>query len=199
MDPFPDSLDGTERDILEATYRALVAEGLAGTSMRRIADEFDGSLSLLYYHHDDQAGLFADFLDYLLDALAERLAVTADTPATTLGRRLDRLVPPDAGSDAVEFNRVLLELRVGSRDPEVRERFDRNDELVREALADPIERGIESGRFRRVDVDTVAVGLQSAALGATVRAVTLNDPTVLRRMRTAADDVVTATLVHDDR
>lgn len=191
MDPFPTSLSDTERDILEATYRTFADRGYADTSMRHIAEEFGGSPSLLYYHYDDRAGLVADFLDHLLDALADRLDVTEATPRETLGRRLDRLLPPDPDPEATEFNRVVLELRIGAaRQAAVADRFARNDELVRTALAEPIERGVEADLFRDVDPDATAAFLQSTALGATVRAVTLADAEPFRRTRWAAEAYV---------
>jgi AcrR family transcriptional regulator len=145
----------------------------------------------LYYHYDDRAGLVADFLDHLLDALADRLDVTGATPRATLERRLDRLLPSDPDPEATAFNRVILELRLGAaRQPAVAEQFARNDELVRAALAEPIDRGVEADLFRDVDPHATATFLQSTALGATVRAVTLTDTEAFRRARWAVDAYV---------
>lgn len=192
-----EAADSTEEAIMRATYRALIEHGYPETSISKIADEFDKSRSLLYYHYDDKECLLEDFLRFLLDRFETELADIAEAdPADHLVAILDRLLPPEMDDDAFAFRRALLELR--SQAPyhdAYREQFERSDDLLVSELVTVIERGIEAGEFRAVNSERVAEFIYSTAHGAIERGVTLEDPAVVRRNREAIDEYVQTQLL----
>ena len=96
--------------IREATYRALCRHGYHETTIQHIADEFEKSKSLLYYHYEDKDELLADFLGHLLDHLAEILDVDEGDPEADLRALIDRLVPSPMCDEDRRFRRVVLAL-----------------------------------------------------------------------------------------
>ncbi|MFB6282089.1 MAG: TetR/AcrR family transcriptional regulator [Haloferacaceae archaeon] len=179
----PESADVHDA-IRAATFRALCEHGYSDTTIQHIADEFEKSKSLLYYHYEDKDELLAEFMRHLLDCLVEELAVDEDDPYAEFRTLVDRLVPvPMDGADR-RFRRVLLEIRTQAPyDETYRDQFRRSDELVRGAFADVIARGIEAGRFRETDPERAAEFVQTALLGTMERGVTLDDPEVVARTR----------------
>jgi len=176
----------TTAAIMEATYRALCDHGYPDTSISTIADEFDKSRSLLYYHYEDKDELLADFLRYLLDQLeADLQTIEADDPYGEVLAIVERLLPPDIESERFRFQRALLGMR--SQAPYVdayREQFARSDALILAELTDAVERGIDAGTFRPVDADKVAQFVYAAVSGALQRSVTLDDPEMIEHHRT---------------
>ncbi|ESS05795.1 MAG: transcriptional regulator [uncultured archaeon A07HB70] len=183
-DPAGDDAD-VHAAIHEATYRALCRHGYHQTTIQQIADEFEKSKSLLYYHYEDKGELLTDFLRHLLDELAERLTVEGADPYDDLLILVDRLVPVPMDEEAVQFRRVLLEIRAAaSHDERHRELVRRSDGLIRSAFADVIRRGAETGRFDpAVDPDEAAEFVHTALLGTMIRGVTLDDPETVARTR----------------
>ncbi|MFB6302761.1 MAG: TetR/AcrR family transcriptional regulator [Haloferacaceae archaeon] len=174
----------THDAIRAATYRALCEHGYSDTTIQHIADEFEKSKSLLYYHYEDKDELLAEFMRHLLDCLAEELTVEEDDPYAELRTLVDRLVPVPMGEGDREFRRVLLEIRTRAPyDETYRDQFRRSDDLVRGAFADVVARGIEEGRFRETDPERVAEFIHTALLGTMERGVTLDDPETVARTR----------------
>jgi AcrR family transcriptional regulator len=186
-----DSGDPTE-EIMQATYRALCEHGYPATTIAKIADEFEKSKSLLYYHYEDKEDLLTDFLRYLLDQFETDLAsIDEADPAAHLRAVLDRLVPRDIDDEGLRFRRAVFEIR--SQAPyhdAYRTQFERSDELVLDELVATIERGIEGGAFRPVNARQVAEFVVSTAYGTIERGVTLEDPTVIEDGREAIDDYI---------
>src|SRR5699024_8534223 len=87
--------------IMEATYRALCEHGAAELSVQAIADEFDKSKSLIFYHYESREQLLSAFLAYLLDGFERRVAASADEePDEQLDRLIDTLLfGPDDNED----------------------------------------------------------------------------------------------------
>ncbi|PSP70021.1 TetR/AcrR family transcriptional regulator, partial [Halobacteriales archaeon QH_9_66_26] len=69
------SRDDTQAAIMDATYRALCEHGYADLTIQTIADEFDKSKSLLYYHYDTKDEILIGLLDYLLGQFTIRVAI----------------------------------------------------------------------------------------------------------------------------
>ena len=169
-----DAAADTHDAIRAATYRALCEHGYSDTTIQHIADEFEKSKSLLYYHYEDKDELLAAFMRHLLDRLAEELTVDGDDPYDDLRTLVDCLVPVPMDAADRRFRRVLLEIRTRApHDEGYREQFRRSDRLVRDAFADVIARGIEQGRFRETDPEQAAEFIHTALLGTMERGVTL--------------------------
>lgn len=183
--------------IMQATYRALCKHGYPATSINRIADEFEKSKSLLYYHYEDKEDLLEDFLRYLLDRYETNLkADTNENPRDHLVDIVDRMIPPDMDDGELRFRRAILEMRSQAPYNEVyHEQFERSDELALSELATTIERGIESGAFRAVNSKETADFIYSMVYGALERGVTLEDPEVIRRNRDAIVNYIESQLV----
>ncbi|MFB6168864.1 MAG: TetR/AcrR family transcriptional regulator [Haloferacaceae archaeon] len=181
---FDDAPD-VQSAIREATYRALCRHGYHETTIQHIADEFEKSKSLLYYHYENKHELLTDFLRHLLDELAERLTVDGADPHDDLLTLVDRIVPVPMDDEEAQFRRVLLEIRAAApHDEGHRELVRRSDTIIRSAFADVIRRGIEEGRFDSgVDPDEAAEFVHTTLLGTMIRGVSLDDPETVARTR----------------
>lgn len=187
-----DETDDASREIMEATYRALCEYGYAGTSISRIADEFDKSQSLLYYHYENKEDLLEDFLVFLLDEFEAEVASIGETePTERLAAVLDLLVPKDIDDEEMHFRRAVLEIRSQAPYHETyRKQIERSDDLILDEIIDAIEVGIDNGAFRSVNARKEAEFIYSTAYGAIERGVTLDDKSVLTDGRRAIDDYV---------
>jgi AcrR family transcriptional regulator len=171
--------------IRDATYRALCHHGYHETTIQHIADEFEKSKSLLYYHYENKHELLTDFLRHQLDELAERLTVAGEDPYDDLLALVDRLVPVPMDEEDARFRRVLLEIRAAAPHDESHRRLvRRSDTIIRSAFADVIRRGVAAGRFDpAVDPEEAAEFVHTALLGAMIRGVSLDDPETVARTR----------------
>jgi AcrR family transcriptional regulator len=191
-----DKTDDPSREIMEATYRALCEYGYAGTSISKIADEFDKSQSLLYYHYENKEDLLEDFLVFLLDEFEAEVASIDETePTERLAAVIDLLVPKDIDDEEIHFRRAVLEIRAQAPYHEsYRKQIERSDDLILDEIIDAIELGIDNGAFRPVNTRQVADFIYSTAYGAIERGVTLDDKSVLTDGRRAIDDYVDSQL-----
>lgn len=199
MPDVPES-DGSTRDaIMAATYRALCAHGYAGTSISRIAEEFEKSKSLLYYHYEDKDELLADFLAYLLDRLAADLrGDRPEEPVERLFGLIEKLAPTDVADEQLRFFRALLEMRAQiPHQNAYREQFERTDELILTELTETIEAGIESGDFATVDPDRTAEYVLATLYGGLERGVPTGDRDAIRTTREELDRYLEERLLDD--
>lgn len=175
----------TTEAIMRATYRALCEHGYPDTSISKIAEEFDKSRGLLYYHYEDKDDLLTDFLRYLLERLdTDVVEETDDDPYDQLVALVDRGLPEQLNDDDLRFRRAFFEIR--SQAPHstaYRDLIEQNDDLLRSKLANAIDRGIEAGDFRAVDADRTADFILSAMYGGMERGATLEDRDLIRRNR----------------
>jgi AcrR family transcriptional regulator len=171
--------------IRDATYRALCRHGYHETTIQHIADEFEKSKSLLYYHYENKHELLTDFLRHQLDELAERMTVAGTDPYDDLLTLVDRIVPVPMDDEATRFRRVLLEIRAAApHDESHRELVRRSDTIIRSAFADVIRRGVTAGRFDpAVDPEEAAEFVHTTLLGTMIRGVSLDDPETVARTR----------------
>lgn len=191
-----DETDDSSREIMEATYRALCEHGYAATSISKIADEFDKSKSLLYYHYEDKEDLLEDFLGFLLDEFETKVAsIEKKEPRERLAAVIDLLVPSNVNEEDMHFRRAVLEIRAQAPYHETyQKQIERSDDLILGEIIDAIELGIDSGAFRSVNARKVAEFIYSTAYGAIERGVTLDDKSVLTDGRQAIDDYVDSQL-----
>ena len=191
-----DETDDPSREIMEATYRALCEHGYAATSISKIADEFDKSKSLLYYHYEDKEDLLEDFLGFLLDEFETKVAsIDEKEPREQLAAVIDLLVPSNVNDEDMHFRRAVLEIRAQAPYHETyQKQIERSDDLILGEIIDALELGIDSGAFRSVNARKVAEFIYSTAYGAIERGVTLDDKSVLTDGRQAIDDYVDSQL-----
>jgi AcrR family transcriptional regulator len=167
----------TEREIMEATFRVLADVGYSDLSVRRIADEFDGSQSLIYYHYDDKEDLLAGFLGYLRDVFETKIdAIEADDPADRLSALVDLTVPAPDEPEHLPFQQALEGIRTQTPYNErYRDLFDEIDATLRREVAATIRRGVETGTFAGVDPDDAADRLVLLLYGINSRHVLMRD------------------------
>ncbi len=150
-------MSSTEDRIMEATYRVLVDDSYSELSIRRIADEFDGSQSLIYYHYDDKEDLLAGFLAYLLDRFERELDAadaSVDDPLERLLALVELIVPQRENSDHLSFHQALGEIRMQTPyHDRYHDQFAAFDARLRSELETTVQRGLDDGTF--VDVDAV--------------------------------------------
>jgi AcrR family transcriptional regulator len=180
---------------MDATYRALCANGYAALTMQDIADECDCSTSLLHYHFDTKEDLLVELLARLLERFETRVSDAAsDDPRDQLVDLVDLFLfggERDRGEHRA-FHTALLELRAQAPHNEAfRAQLAENDARIHAAVTAVVERGIDEGRFVPVDAARTAAHLLAAVQGARIRWVTLGDDAAPRTVRTAlVDDVV---------
>jgi len=171
-----DGAAGTRAAIMGATFEALSKHGYADLTIQNIADEFEKSKSLLYYHYETKDALLGDFLGFILEEfVAEVEAGEEENPVAELWTVIELLLPPDLNGDeeARRVRTALLELRMQApHDEDYAARFEEMDELLTGTFESILAEGVESGAFD-VDPGTGARLLTDALTGATLRAVTV--------------------------
>jgi len=159
-----------EREILRATYRAMVEHGYSSLSISKIADELGKTKASVYYHYDSKEELLVSFLDFVVDRFKSDLAEErTEPPDTALENVIERLVPLELDDERFHGQVVLLELRSQtSRNEAFRDRFTEINELLVGIVRDIVERGIETGTFRDVEAARVAEHIVATVNGARI-------------------------------
>lgn len=136
-----------EREIMNATYRAMLEHGYPNLSISIIADELGKTKTSIYYHYDSKEELLISFLDFVVDRFKiDFTEEISESPGTALDNVIERLVPLQLTDEEFHGQIVLLELRSqASRNEAFRERFTEINELLVETICDIIERGIDAG------------------------------------------------------
>ena len=175
----------TDQEIMEATYRVLVEYGYANLSMRRIAEEFDGSQSLIYYHYDDKETLLGDFLDFLIEAFERELDdIDGSDPGEHLRLVADLVLPSAGDTEHIRFQQTLMEIRAQSPHRErYGERFEAIDAKLQSALEATIQRGLDDGTFDGVTAREGAERLVLLMYGVADRYVPVEDWDGIQRGR----------------
>ena len=170
MSSDPDSRE----QIMRAAFEALATHGYADLTVARIADEFEKSKSLLYYHYDGKDDILRSLLDYATDQFLATLDTeSTDDPAANLREFVDQLLPESPGEDALTGRRVILELRgeaVGN--PDFRATFTAMDDRIRDRVIAEIEAGVERGQFAVANPETAATDLTMLLNGALLESAT---------------------------
>jgi AcrR family transcriptional regulator len=193
---------GTKEAIMEATFQALCTHGYPETTIAKIADEFEKSQSLLYYHYDDKEDLFEDFLRYLLRQFEREIeCIDSDKQAKRLETILDHLIPADTTNEQLLFRQALSEMRSQAPYNEsYHEQFERMDTLILEEIIDAIETGIDAGTFRAVNSKQTGEFIYSTVYGAVERGSTLGDRNLLERNRKLVEEYIDTQLIdHRDQ
>jgi len=189
----------TRQEIMRATYRALCERGYANLSMQDVADEFDKSRSLLYYHYDTREDLLIAFIDDLVGWIGARLEETDTTdPRARLLEYVDRLTIEPGDERHRNFIVALFELRIQAvHNDAFREKLAEHYRGNVEAAAAIIEDGVEIGVFRPVDPYDTAEAIYMAIEGSRMYQVVLGAEGASVRMREALVEYVLTDLVDE--
>ncbi len=171
-----DGAVGTRMAIMEATFEALSKHGYADLTIQTIADEFEKSKSLLYYHYETKDDLLGDFLEFLLEEFeAEVDANEGADPEDRLWTVIELLLPSgiDENEEARAYRSAIFELRMRAPyDERYADRFGATDERMIGTIESILADGVEEGVFD-VDPEADAELLLDTVFGATLRAVTV--------------------------
>ena len=190
----------TEREIMDATFRALCEHGYADLSIANIAEEFDKSKSLLYYHYDSKEDLLAAFLGYAIDYfLADLEAETGDDPLEALHHLVDRVLPLDLDGEEADAQRALTELRMQAVTDEVfRDRMTAGDERFTAHVRGLLAEAADVGRIADEDLDRTANHVQATLAGGMFARVTTDRPDSAAAIRESVHDYIDDLRVDDD-
>ncbi len=163
-------------EIMDGVYRALCDHGYAELTMQDIADACGKSKSLLHYHYDTKEDLLVAFLDQMLADYEEKIECrSGQPPVDRLVEFIARFVFTPEDTERASFHLALLEMRSqGPFNERIRESLQRSDQLLRDAVVDILEDGIEEEVFEPVDVEETAVLFVAMLDGARTRQVTLS-------------------------
>ncbi|MFC7068647.1 TetR/AcrR family transcriptional regulator [Halobaculum lipolyticum] len=172
--PVDEERGETEQRIVEATFAAIHEHGYSGLTIQRIADQFDKSKSLLYYHYDDKDEIVADLLGFALgrylSAIDDR---TTDDPIANLRVMVDELLPLDPTPEEAAGREVVMELRAQAvTDPEFRAAFTAIDDRLHDRIAGYVAEAIERDGVDGVDADAVAEQFLAVLNGALIESAT---------------------------
>lgn len=171
-----DGAAGTRVAIMEATFEALSKHGYADLTIQTIADEFEKSKSLLYYHYETKDALLGDFLEFILEEFTAEVAADGkEDPETRLWSVIELVLPSNVheDEDARRLRTALFELRMQAPyDDAYADRFEAMDERLVAAFEAILADGVETGAFD-VDPETGARLLVDALTGVTLRTLTL--------------------------
>jgi len=172
-----EELEPAKRRIMEATYRALQKHGYGNLTIQHIADEFENSKTLLYYHYDGKDELLVDFLDYVLAQFLNSLPRGDRTPKEELETLVDTLLPETLSEEAYRLQLSMFELRVNApHDEGCREEYRHVDAELTELLRDILVRGVEAGEFDVDDPEAEAELFLSILTGTRARRLTVFKP-----------------------
>lgn len=148
----------SEKQIMEATHRALLRHGYAHLSISHISSELNQSKSSLYYHYDSKEDLLLSFLEFVIDQLESNIYTDSnETPSQELEQLIEALLPLRLNDDDRQLRAVMVELRSQAvMDEQFRKQFTEIDNRIVDHFEEIINRGIDEGEFRNVDSTRVA-------------------------------------------
>jgi len=170
-------MDPGKRDIMDATHSALKKHGYGDLTIQDIADEFEHSKSLLYYHYEGRDELLVDFLEYILGEFLGNLPDEGDSPREELDALVDILLPTTVDEKPYRLMLAMFELRMNApHDEAVREQYITVEMALRDTLEDILQRGIDANEFVDVETRIEAESLLSLLIGTRARRLTVYDP-----------------------
>ena len=188
----------TEDEIRWAAYGVLVEDGYDAFTTKAVADAAGVSQSLVHYYFETKEDLvfamFENGLDHLTSAVEDRL--DADDPRERLLELARYMIRGEELDDAVEFNRMLLEIHAQAPyDERLRDAVQYENEFLRSYVVDAVDEGIEAGQFRPVDAETFAATFLAAIATANnwnaIFGTDADDDLVLAGLETIVDDYLT--------
>lgn len=181
----------TRTTIMEATYDALVEHGYADLTIQAIADEFDRSKSLLYYHYDSKDDIMRAFLSFVLEEFSNEMDTEGfgQDPEADIERLVDAMLPPDEAHEERALRLALTDLQLQSAYEETfREEFRELLDGLRQSFVDVLRAGVADGTFREdLDPEREAELLFATVSGASLHELTV-DPGAQDRTRAAVED-----------
>lgn len=165
------------RHLADIAARLFALNGYENTSVTSIAREAGTSPASVFYYFGDKAALFRAAFEQDLQ-VAEGIAARADQAVDVFAAILD--IVTDLGADATEpgADGMVVELaRRAGQDPELVALVAQTSDVLRQALAGLIARGISEGTVdASLEPQDAAAWLQSVIDGAYLNAVPGRNP-----------------------
>ena len=170
-------------EILAAAEAEVTKRGFAHTRVGDVADSLGVSSALIFYHFGSKEKLFAQTLEHAVKRDLDRLddAVAKASGPVDGVRRMLQLWSPQG--DANGWTVWVDAWSESLREPEMRAMSRRLDVTWKEALADQIRHGNESGVFHCADPEGAAWRLSALLDGLAVQA-TVHDGVLAKRQIT---------------
>ncbi|HMR19132.1 MAG TPA: TetR/AcrR family transcriptional regulator [Sphingobacterium sp.] len=145
--------DGKRIKILEGAKRRFAHYGMAKTTMAEIAKDLSFSKALLYYYFPDKNSLYGAVLEHIIEEFNEEtnksLANIEDTEEAIM-ELLNRRI------EFIKKYYYIIEYAYGNRkdaSPELGVILIRTFKLHRDGIKNVLQRGIDTGELKPVDVD----------------------------------------------
>jgi AcrR family transcriptional regulator len=168
--------------LLSTACEVIARRGLANTRTADVAAAAGVSQALVFYHFETKDNLLARAFEYAADQELARVETIVRSPANPLDkvRRFLRLYGPGSGSTSKMWEIWIDGWAESMRVPELERVSRRLDLRWKEALAEVIRAGVESGQFSCADPYAAAWRITSLADGLTVQA-TVHERLLSRR------------------
>ncbi|MWG36908.1 TetR family transcriptional regulator [Halomarina oriensis] len=188
---------------MEATFRALSKHGYNDLRMRDIGEEFEMSRTLIHYHYDGRHDLISALLEYVIEQYEGSVELDEGTdPVAELDVRIDQcLFGPEFDNDFGHWERMTVYHELFSQaqhNERHREVFNRHYETIRGSIEQVIERGIEEGVFRDVNVTDTAQLVTDLIHAARARRISLGHEDAPEQARRGIDEFVVSALLNPD-
>ena len=182
----------TKEEIMQATYVALCKHGYSDLTIQHIADEFDRSKALIYYHYDNKEELLTKFITFLVEELERELdEIDEENPADRLRAVVSLVLPPTTDVENLVLQQVLGEIRMQTPYHEdYRKQFDSVDCRFRTEFERTIENGLEDGTFMGVTPQKGADTLLLLLYGIGMRDIPMGDERGIERGKQRIDAVI---------
>jgi TetR/AcrR family transcriptional regulator len=162
-EPRSRNAEQTKQEILRAAIDEFAHETVAGARIDEIARAAGVNKALLYYYFHDKEQLYGAVLDYIFSELTSRVIPVLDSELPP-GEKIRRYV--DAYFDAVasvpQVPRILQqEIMRAGRDgsPHIKRIAQTYTRPLAMRVRSVLERGIDTGEFRRVDPQHTALSI----------------------------------------
>jgi AcrR family transcriptional regulator len=154
-----ESISETEREIMEATFEALIEHGYADVSISKIAAHFSKSQSLLYYHYENKDEIMVSFLQFALDEFFREFDPSdGGRPAEDMNELIEYMFPSaEADTERTAFLRIFVELRSQAiSNGTFMEIISDIDAQLVVAIEEILARGVEAGTYACEDTHRTA-------------------------------------------
>lgn len=182
--------EARRRDVSEAVWRVLVADGFGGLTMRAVAAELGATTGLLTHYFPSKRDLVRYALDVLDERTVNRPRRTGETGLAAVRAALLDILPLD--SEAIASNRIWVSSwDAALAEPGLSADYARKYRRSRDKLRDLVAAAQKDGELPAADPADIATRAQSFVLGLVVQA--LFDPSTFppKRQIELLDDFLT--------
>lgn len=133
--------DDRRREIAEAALRLIATKGYRAMTLRAVAAELNGSLTLVTHYYPSRAALLEDMATQLLSQWDDDLQAIEEQSTDNwqrLGLFLEWMIPMDDQGELEERARIILAAETRSNHPDIQETLNKWDLAMRSALQERV-------------------------------------------------------------